>query len=140
MTRKEIIIRNAAAHLRRKMRDMLRVSAKVAAKRNYPGVSNYPAETFAACIDAVCYGLKVQINVECEHIKSSKGNYEPLFSIPPARRATQPVAKPLTLVEKRALAAKKKVREWQRKQKLAATKVKQYRKKVSYYTKKGVIQ
>jgi hypothetical protein len=139
MTRKEMIIRNAAAHLRKKMREMLRVSV-AAANRNYPGASNYPAETFAACIDAVCYGLKVQINAECEAIKRQRGNYEPLFSIPPARRKQVAEAKPLTLVEKRALAAKKKVSEWQRKQKLAATKVKQYRKKVSYYTKKGVIQ
>jgi hypothetical protein len=38
------------------------------------------------------------------------------------------------------VAAKAKVVQWQRKQKLAATKVRQYRKKVSYYTKKGVIR
>lgn len=139
MTRNEIVIRNAAAHMRKKMRDMLRV-AIAAAKRNYPGVSNHPAETFVACIDALCYGLKVQINAECEHIKSQRGNYQPLFSIPPARRKPSAKAKPVTVVERRALAAKRKVREWQRKQKLAATKIKQYRKKVSYYTKKGVIQ
>jgi hypothetical protein len=70
-----------------------------------------------------------------------RSTYEPLFSMPPARRPkAAKTGRPLTLVERRAASAKRKVREWQRKSKLASTKIKQYRKKVSYYTKKGVIQ
>lgn len=72
---------------------------------------------------------------------NSRSTYEPLFSMPPARRPkVVKTGKPLTLVERRAASAKRKVREWQRKSKLASTKIKAYRKKVNYYTKKGVIQ
>ena len=40
----------------------------------------------------------------------------------------------------RAAHVQRKLSEWKRKQKLAATKVKLYRKKTSYYQKKGLIE
>ena len=64
---------------------------------------------------------------------------EPLVLMPPPRRAKRAVAKPMTTVERRAVAAKASLSAWQRKQKLAATKVKKYRVKVGYYKKKGVV-
>lgn len=73
-------------------------------------------------------------------VMRQRTNYCVLFSLKPARRAKSAVTgKPLTLVESRAVAAKKKVETWQRKAKLANTKIKIYRRKVTYYKKKGVI-
>jgi len=45
----------------------------------------------------------------------------------------------LSITEKRAAAAKAKLAEWQRKAKLAATKVKKYKQKVRYYEKSMAI-
>jgi len=73
-------------------------------------------------------------------VKTKRSTYCALFSMPPARRAKSvKTGKPVTLVESRAIAAKKKVETWQRKAKLANTKIKIYRRKVTYYKKKGVI-
>jgi hypothetical protein len=52
------------------------------------------------------------------------------WSAPPAEKPKQPQP---SLQERRAAAAQKKLVEWTRKQKLASTKVKQYRRKVRYY-------
>ena len=51
------------------------------------------------------------------------------------RRARRPK---LPAVARRAVEAQDKLTQWKRKQKLAATKVKMYQKKVNYYNKKGV--
>jgi len=61
--------------------------------------------------------------------------------LPPVRKAVKkkPAAKPLTAVEQRAKLAADKVREWERKGKLAKTKLAKYRKKVTYYKKKGAV-
>ena len=128
------IVRSAGIHLRQKMRHLMReavASASVMLDR-----AGTPFET---SVDRLCVALKVQINGECDRIKRHRSNYEPLFSLPPCRRQPSPPRLPLTLVERRATAARGKVIEWQRKAKLAATKIKSYRKKVSYYKKKGVI-
>ena len=132
MRRSDIIIRNAAAHLRKQFREVVRGAVALS--------SAEAPSNFTTCIDTFCYRLQQQVIAECDRIKRQSSNYEPLFSMPPSRRKAVATAKPVTLVERRAIAAKRKVIEWQRKQKLAATKIKQYRKKVSYYTKKGVIQ
>jgi hypothetical protein len=61
--------------------------------------------------------------------------------LPPVRKAVKkkPAAKPLTAVEQRAKLAADKCREWERKGKLAKTKLAKYRKKVTYYKKKGAV-
>jgi hypothetical protein len=62
--------------------------------------------------------------------------------LPPVRKAVKkrrPAAKPLTLVEKRAKLAAARVVEWERKGKLAKTKLAKYRKRVTYYKKKGAV-
>ena len=61
--------------------------------------------------------------------------------LPPVRKTVKkkPVAKPLTAVEARAKLAADKCREWERKGKLAKTKLAKYRKKVTYYKKKGAV-
>jgi hypothetical protein len=61
--------------------------------------------------------------------------------LPPVRKAVKKrvVAKPLTAVEQRAKLAADKCREWERKGKLAKTKLAKYRKKVTYYKKKGAV-
>lgn len=46
---------------------------------------------------------------------------------------------PKTLVEKRADAAATRLRQWQRRLKIAKTKVTEYQRKVSYYQEKGVL-
>ena len=55
----------------------------------------------------------------------------------PKRKRALATAPALTLVERRAQHAQKKLKEWQRKSKLAATKTKAYRKRVNYYKKRG---
>lgn len=56
----------------------------------------------------------------------------------PARpKARRKVSPKMSVVARRAAEAKGKLSEWKRKQKLAATKVKAYQKKVNYYNKKG---
>lgn len=55
------------------------------------------------------------------------------------RRDASRVPKYVPLVARRAIAARKKVKEWQRKQKLAATKLKEYRRKEAYYKRKGLL-
>lgn len=101
----------------------------------------YMETDFDAALRLIEYHLKCEfVNIYARY-GHRRSTYEPLFSMPPARRPkAAKTGKPLTLVERRAASAKRKVREWQRKSKLASTKIKQYRKKVSYYTKKGVIQ
>lgn len=46
---------------------------------------------------------------------------------------------PKTLVEKRADAAAQRLKQWQRRLKIAKTKVTEYQRKVSYYQEKGVL-
>ena len=55
----------------------------------------------------------------------------------PKRKRALATAPALTAVERRAQHAQKKLKEWQRKSKLAATKMKAYRKRVNYYKKRG---
>jgi hypothetical protein len=64
--------------------------------------------------------------------------YELLAHMPPVRR-TRKKREPKTLVGRRADAVDEKVREWERKLKLAKTKLAAYRKKQKYYTKKGEV-
>jgi hypothetical protein len=63
------------------------------------------------------------------------------FRMPPVRR--EPAAKkarPLTLVQRRAVNAAGKLEQWERRAAAAKRKVTTYRKKVAYYRKKGAIQ
>lgn len=138
MNRKQIIVRNMAAHLRGEMRRIMREAVRLACASGAVQYTDARLE-FAKAVEALRVQLVSRIAVECERVVNRSSNYMPLLSMPPAKRRVAAPSKPLTLVERRAVAAKSKVCEWQRKQKLAATKVKQYRKKVSYYTKKGVI-
>ncbi len=140
MTKKaEYVVRNALRDWRSRanqmVRNCLRRLRKEGITPTQPGVNDYLAAT-----ETVEMYLRTELHDLVAEWEQKRSNYEPLFSMPPARRKTAAPAKPLTLVERRAVAAKAKVVQWQRKQKLAATKVRQYRKKVSYYTKKGVIR
>lgn len=60
-----------------------------------------------------------------------------LCRMPRAKR-TRTKREPMTIVELRADKVNKKVREWERKLKVAKTKLAAYRKKQKYYEKKGV--
>jgi hypothetical protein len=133
----EIIYRNAARELRRRTGDIFRAVMAVVARE---GISPTPGhDDWEAAMEEVEWEWRQAVRAWCEHVEAKRSTYEPLFSMPPARREKSTAAKPLTLVEKRATAAKRKVKEWQRKSKLAATKIKQYQKKIKYYTKKGVV-
>lgn len=130
-----LIHRNAAAFLRKEFREVLRKAVKMSA------VDSTPCDDFARALATLQISLDTRLDELFDHWESRRGNYLPLFTIAPARRARKTKAgKPMTLVERRASAAHRKVVEWQRKQKLAATKIKAYRRKVKYYTKKGVIR
>lgn len=133
----EIIYRNAARELRRRTGEIYRHAMAALAR---DGCSpNHGQGDWEAAICNLIWEWKNCLEIWREEIEEKRSTYEPLFTMPPARREKSTAAKPVTLVEKRALAAKKKVKEWQRKSKLAATKIKQYQKKVKYYTKKGVV-
>lgn len=68
-------------------------------------------------------------------LRTNAAQYELLSQMPePRREYTR--REPRTLVERRADAVDKKVREWERKLKLAKTKLATYRKKQKYYTQK----
>ncbi len=140
MTKKaEYVVRNALRDWRSKanqmVRNCLRRLRREGITPTQPGSNDFLAAT-----ETVEMYLRTELHDLVAEWEQKRSNYEPLFSMPPPRRKPAVSAKPLTLVERRAVAAKAKVMEWQRKQKLAATKVRQYRKKVSYYTKKGVIR
>jgi len=79
-----------------------------------------------------------------DQIVSKRDYYDQMFRLPPPRKEVRVRAKvDAALVPKpvlRAAHVQQKLKEWRRKQKLAATKVKQYRKKASYYQKKGLIE
>ena len=79
-----------------------------------------------------------------DQIVSKRDYYDQMFRLPPPRKEVRVRAKvDAALVPKpvlRAAHVQRKLKEWRRKQKLAATKVKQYRKKASYYQKKGLIE
>jgi hypothetical protein len=67
------------------------------------------------------------------------GKYELMAQMPPARRE-RTSSKPRTLIESRADRAVAKVAEWEKKLKLAKTKLAKYRARVKRYAKKGVIE
>jgi hypothetical protein len=137
--RAEVIYRNAVVELRREMAGIYRALLReLRSEGCTPGV---PGDDFRAAVELLDTALDHRLGKLFQGWLARKSNYEPLFSIPPARRArpAKPAAKPVTLIERRAVAVHKKVKEWQRKQKLAATKIKQYRRKVEYYRKKGVV-
>lgn len=133
----EIIYRNAARELRRRTGDIYRKAMKELRREGCEPLM--PGNDFAAALEMAATVWKDEVQRVFKDFKGKQATYEPLFSMPPARRERSTASKPLTLVERRAVAAKAKVREWQRKSKLAATKIKQYQKKVKYYTKKGVV-
>lgn len=132
------VFRNALADLRKRHTQLLRDCVR-SMKRT--GISPViPGQDYEAAIELLHTIYADKVATLAQTWLRKKSLYEPLFVMPPVRRRPAAVsAKPLTLVERRASAAKKKVREWQRKVKLANTKIRQYRKRVSYYTKKGVI-
>jgi len=139
VTRKaEYVFRNAGIDLRKQCGRLVRNCVR---KMRQHGCSPLlPGNDYDAAVEALASYFEDELTALFNRYRKHKSNYEPLFSMPPPRRKPAVAAKPLTLVERRAVAAKAKVMQWQRKQKLAATKVRQYRKKVSYYTKKGVIR
>lgn len=143
MKYQQVVARNFAGHLRGKLRRILRQAVKSAVRDlNRPPVGGTQADQFEAAVHELTARFKGLLAWEESEVRSKKANYMPLFSMPPARRprpAPKQSAPALTVVERRAVAAKRKVAEWKRKQKLAATKVAAYQKRVRYYTKKGVI-
>lgn len=133
------IYRNMARDVRSRMTGVFRNCLRKVRKTGCTPV--VPGNEFLAACELMQTHLEMELESVFNNYRNRRGSFEPLFSMPPARRPKSAKAgRPLTLVERRAAAAKRKVREWQRKSKLAATKIKAYRKKVSYYTKKGVIQ
>jgi hypothetical protein len=92
----------------------------------------------AAC-DVAIHAVQGAANELRNVYKAQQSTLEPLLLMPPPRRAKRAAAKPMTVVERRAIAAKASLTAWERKQRLAKTKVKKYRTKVGYYKKKGVV-
>lgn len=138
MSRKaETIYRNAARELRRRTREIYRQAMRAVAAEGCNPIRE--GEDWEAAMSDIEWEWRDGIEAVIEEFTAKRSTYEPLFTMPPARREKSTAKKPMTLVEKRAVAAKKKVKEWQRKSKLAATKIKSYQKKVKYYTKKGVV-
>lgn len=133
----EIIYRNAARELRRRSGDIYRKAMKELRREGCEPL--VPGNDFSAAMELLDIVWKDEVQRIFKDFKGKRSTYEPLFSMPPARREKSTASKPLTLVERRAVAAKRKIKEWQRKSKLAATKIKQYQKKIKYYTKKGVV-
>lgn len=141
MNRHHIMLRNMAGHYRAKFKQIMRRALRDARRdlrSDDPGLT--VRDVFDRSLMALTDHMIQTLRQEEQRVEKGVSTYAPLFSMPPARRKPAVPGKPLTLVERRAVAAKRKVVEWQRKQKLAATKVKSYRRKVSYYTKKGVIR
>lgn len=99
-----------------------------------------PSEmTYAKAVEMAAHAIGKGANAVKRVQLAQQSALEPLTMMPPPRRAKRVAAKPMTTVERRAVAAKASLSAWQRKQKLAATKVKKYRVKVGYYKKKGVV-
>jgi hypothetical protein len=71
-----------------------------------------------------------------DDIRSHAAEYELMAQMPPVKREYNRRG-PRTLVERRADAVAEKVREWERKLKVAKTKLAAYQKKQKYYAKKG---
>lgn len=95
-----------------------------------------------------CYhGLYLQLTPHfvadvAKHIAKRRDYLDQMCRLPPvAKKKREPKRMPkyIPLVAVRAIQARKKVKEWQRKQKLAATKLKEYRRKEAYYKKKGLL-
>jgi hypothetical protein len=131
MKQTRIIIRNMAVQLRKEMRQIIRKAVKKASIRP-------TGDRFNDSVQALYEGIIREFNAVFDSFDKRRRVLEPLFSMPPARRVRK-TRKPLTLVERRAVVAKGKLSQWKRKQKLAATKVRAYKRKVGYYTKKGAI-
>lgn len=81
-------------------------------------------------IDKAAWALHKQRNVLDVKLQGPRPKAKSIV-----RRARRPK---LPAVARRAVEAQDKLTQWKRKQKLAATKVKMYQKKVNYYYKKGV--
>lgn len=128
-----IVQRNLARHLLKRMPHLLRLVLR------HSDINRAAADVFAEIVETFPRHLHYELRDECKAILAKRSNFEPLLTMPPARRAKKDKQPPLTLVERRAAAAKRKVEQWSRKSKLAATKVKAYRRKLTYYKKKGVI-
>jgi len=140
MTKKaEYVFRNAALDLRKQCGAAVRNCVRRMRAHGCHPVN--PGDDFEAAIELLALYFDGEITAVFKRYRNKRHNYEPLFSMPPARRKPAAKAsKPLTLVERRAVAAKAKVDQWKRKRKLAETKLKMYLGQVSYYTKKGVIR
>jgi hypothetical protein len=89
-----------------------------------------------------CYtGDRERRNFEKELIddlREHAAEYELLSQMPPPKREYKRRG-PRSLVERRADTVDEKVREWERKLKLAKTKLAMYKKKQKYYQKKGTV-
>jgi hypothetical protein len=71
-------------------------------------------------------------------LRENAAEYELMAQMPPVKKERKK-REPKTLVGRRADAVDEKVREWERKLKLAKTKLNAYRKKQKYYEKKGAV-
>jgi hypothetical protein len=94
---------------------------------------------YAAAVNVAAHAINDAANELRRIYLAHQSTLEPLVMMPPPRRAKRAAAKPMTTVERRAIAAKASLTAWERKQRLAKTKVRKYRTKVGYYKKKGVV-
>lgn len=142
MKYQEAVARNFAGHLRKRLRRLLKAALSSAVREARKSDAVSQSDQFDAAVSCIVESLRLDMLHEEHSVHRRRSVLEPLFGMPPARRSRSAVrgGPTLTLVERRAVAAKKKVQQWKRKQKLAATKVALYSKKVRYYTKKGVIR
>ena len=83
------------------------------------------------------YNARVERAILADLWKNA-AEYELESALPPARRE-RAVSKPRTFVEKRADTVAEKVKEWERKLRLAKTKLATYQRKQKYYSKKGEV-
>jgi hypothetical protein len=87
-------------------------------------------EEFGADLPSICVGI-VQ-----KRWREEMPGIEVAMMLPPVRAASRKRVR--TLLEKRADKAIEQLKRWERKQRLAKTKVAHYRQKVSYYQQKEV--
>lgn len=93
---------------------------------------------FVVAMFTDCFAA-IMLQVVREQWQDTDANHA-ILSLPRPRSVSVRSDKALTLVEQRALKAQESLKRWQRKQKLAQTKIRKYAKQVRYYKKKGTIQ
>lgn len=116
-----------------------KIAAMPRPPKEFGQMPGYTGSLLSATLRWIYTSDTVLRSVQAEVLKDLHENcaqYELLSHMPPPRRKYERRT-PKGLVERRAESVESKVQEWERKLKLAKTKLTAYRKKQKYYKKKG---